>query len=257
VVFLPKKKLLFFIFVVTLMNIFISANAMIQLKLHKDTEHFFFYCTEQDVSCLNELSQKLEENHQRICDDLEYDFKGKIKVEIFPDIQAFHNAIGRPNSPDWSVGSVYNGEIHMTSPLSPGPVHTYNSLLKVIVHEFTHVVVNNIKSGVPRWLNDGLAAFEADQLDINRRNFLIRKIKANQIPKIKDLEIDSVSFGEIGGYQWSYTIIEFVVKNYGWKKVREWIRNYGIIKSTFKISEDEFHKKWIGFLEENYIKTKY
>lgn len=252
---LKMKKVLVFLFVVILMSTFISVNAMAELKLEKDTEHFLFYCTEQDISCLNELSQKLEENYQRICNDLGYNFKGKIKVKIFPDLQTFHNATGNPNSPNWFIGFENNGEIFITSPLNPGPAHNYKSILKGIVHEFTHVIVNDLKSSVPRWLDEGLASFEAGQMDINRHYCLFTEIFENRIPKIKDFEIDWVSFGEKGGYVWSYTIVEFVVQDYGWEKVREWIQNDGAIKSTFGIGDDKFQKKWISFLEKNYLKN--
>lgn len=254
--FLPKaSKLLFSLLIVILISTLISVNAMVKLKLQKDTEHFLFYCTKQDVSCLNDFSQILEENYQRVCNDLGYFVKDKIKIKIYPDLQTFHNETKNPGAPDWFVGQAKNGEILLTSPLNPGPAHDYRSLQKAIVHEFTHIVLYDINFPIPIWLNEGIASFEADQMDENQRNYIAMKIKANHIPNIKDLETDWIGFAYRGGYEWSYTIVELGIHDYGREKVREWVRNGGNIKTTFGINDDKFQEEWICFIKKNYIKN--
>jgi hypothetical protein len=249
-----KNQFLFSFICFVFINVFFLVLAASNLKLQKETEHFLFYCTDQDVSCLEDFSQKLEVYYYRICNELGYSFKEKINVQIFPDLQTYHNKIRLPNAPDWVVGNGNLDGIKMTSPLHSGQLD-YNSLLTVIVHEFTHVVIDNINLHIPIWVNEGMAVYEAGQMGEGQREFLATKIQANHIPKISDLQqMDSISFGNNGGYNWSYTIIEMVVKKYGWEKVREWVRNSGQIEPVFGISDNEFQDKWVAFLKKNYSK---
>lgn len=46
-------------------------------------------------------------------------------------------------------------------------------MIKVAIHEFTHVLVRKInKEGVPIWLNEGIATFEANQMDDSIKKFI-------------------------------------------------------------------------------------
>jgi hypothetical protein len=63
-------------------------------------------------------------------------FESKIDVFICPNIKSFHTAINVPDAPDWVVAPAKKNELIMVSPLNQGSVHTYESLMKAIVHEF-------------------------------------------------------------------------------------------------------------------------
>lgn len=114
------------------------------IELRKETEHFEFYCVESDVECLEDLAGTLEENYTKITTDLKTDLDFKVKVHVYKDIDTFHKATGLNDSPAWGVGIALGNGIQIVSPLNPGPKHSYQTMIQVVVHEFTHVEINNI-----------------------------------------------------------------------------------------------------------------
>lgn len=221
------------------------------LDLNKVTNHFKFLCVEKDISCLEEFSLELENNYDRITDDLNYKLKEKVEVRIYPDIDSFHfEVMGSYNYPNWMVGKAGFNFINIVSPLNPGGFHTYNSLLKTVVHEFTHVVVNQINpKGISRLLHEGVASYEARQMDSEKKNIIANSIYEDKVPSIKKLESD---FNGNDGYTFAYTIVEFMINRYGISKLNELIRNSKEFEAIFNITEEDFEKQWFEFLNNNY-----
>lgn len=115
----------------------------------------------------------------------------------------------------------------MVSPLNPGGVHSYDTLIKVAVHEFTHFIMKSItSSGVtfPVWLHEGVATYEARQTEL--LNDMGKWVKRNSIPSLSTLE----SPGSLEGladnnlYPFSYTLVEYIINEYGIEKLNAFIR---------------------------------
>ncbi len=231
-----------------------SANAAGEdkLKLQLESQHFRFYSFNKDVKCLNDLNKNLQENYKRISKDLNVSLKDKVDIEVYPDIQSFHNAIGAPMAPEWNVGTGWEGKIKMVSPLNPGKYHTYDTLMMVVVHEFTHVMVSQINSNlkdIPIWLNEGTAAFEAKQMNNNIKQGLKKKIQNNEVPPLFSMNSQNLSDG---GYAFSYTAVEYVVKNYGYNSLIKLIKSPSNLQEILGCSSEEFEKRWMDFLVKNY-----
>lgn len=221
------------------------------LECRKETEYFKFFCVENDELCLEKLSEILEYNYKKILYDLNLTLEKKVEVRIYPDMKTFHkNIVGNIDSPDWLVGITQHGIIHIVSPLNPGPAHKYDSILKIAVHEFIHILVKKINSqGVWRFLDEGLALFGAEQLEDRHKDILASAVLSKKIPTINELESD---FVEQNGFVFAYTIIEFIIKRYGFAKLNELIRNPSDFRKIFNTTEDEFEEEWIKFLNKHY-----
>lgn len=115
------------------------------LNMEFTSENFNLYSKKQDVKVLEDLSKVLESNYVRISKDMQTSFDSKIDVFIYPDTKAFHSAINYLDAPDWVVGAASKNELKMVSPLNPGSAHSYESLMKAIVHELAHTVVLNFR----------------------------------------------------------------------------------------------------------------
>lgn len=225
------------------------------IKLRKETEHFQFYCVESDAECLEDFAETLEENYFKITTDLKADLDFKVKVHVYKDIDTFHKSTGRTDAPDWVVGTAYGNGIQMVSPLNPGGIHSYESLIKVVVHEFTHVVINNIASPglmVPLWLHEGVAMYEAKQTD---QLYEVGKwVKRNMIPQLDSLEsygtYDTMSENKV--YPFSYTLIEYIINEYGIEKLNEFIRSPSDYNNAFGVDKDEFEQAWKDYLSEKH-----
>lgn len=216
-----------------------------------ESEHFIFYSKEKDKECIEALASTLSDSYARISEDLGVTLSKKVNIYVYSDLDTFHSAINQPDAPDWVVGIALPGTttIKMVNPLNVDS-HSYDSMLKVMVHEFTHIVTMNINPKVyslPLWLSEGIAMFEAGQTE--GVNEWISTAKASdKFPTLKELESGSYTFGNIGGYQFSYSIIEYMVKNYGYDKVIALIKSPTEFEEIFGLSKEAFQKEWIEYL---------
>ncbi|MFC1898671.1 serine hydrolase, partial [Candidatus Cloacimonadota bacterium] len=198
------------------------------LNLEFTSAHFELYSEKKDRKVLENLSEILERNYKVVTDHMSTEFEDKIRVYIYPDLKSFHKAINYSEAPDWVVGAAGRNELKMVSPLNPGSVHSYESLMQAIVHEFAHTVVLNIREhgavGLPNWLNEGYAYYEADQLTQSDRKSIQASLMNNTIPTWNEIkEANTANFGDMGGYGISASIVEFLVHSYGFNKLKLFI----------------------------------
>jgi hypothetical protein len=229
------------------------------LNLGFTSEHFNFYSEEEDEEdeeVLENLSKTLESNYSRISKDMQTSFDSKIDVFIYPELKAFHTAINYPDAPDWAVGAASKNELKMVSPLNPGNAHTYESLMKAIVHELAHTVVLNFRKqgpvGLPNWLNEGYAYYEAKQLTNAQRTLVHNQLLNNKIPSWNELEkADTVQFADINGYPISATIIEFLVGSYGLDKLKQFIIEPESVEKIYDMSQEDLERLWLEYLKQD------
>jgi hypothetical protein len=226
------------------------------LDLEFTSENFNFYSKKEDTKVLESLSKALESNYLRITEDMKTSFNSKIDVFIYPNIQSFHIALNVPDAPDWVVGAASKNELKMVSPLNPGSEHTYESLMKAIVHELTHTIVLNFRKqglgGLPNWLNEGYAYYEANQLDEVQRELVHTQLLNKTIPSWNELEnANDYQFGDINGYPISATIIEFLVKSYGLDKLKQFIIEPENVDTIYKMSKKDLEVIWLKNLKQD------
>lgn len=214
-----------------------------------ETNHFRFYSKKQDKDCLKDLANALEENYERITNSLKTFLDKKVDVYIYSDLSTYHKAINQPDAPNWVVGNSVpdSNTIQMVNP-SNADGRSYSYFMKVIVHEFTHVVEHNLntENNIPIWINEGVAMYEAKQAE-GTEQVLANAKSANKFPTLKDLETDSYTFGNNNGYQFSYSIIDYIVKNYGYDKLIALIKTPSEFEKTLDLSKEDFEKKWIDY----------
>ena len=249
------RRLVLLIMVIAIVSVFAScSNKSKQLdkeemKLEFASEHFNFYSENKYKNHCKKISEVLEKNHKKITDNLKIQSDEKTNIYVYSDLDSFHEAIGQPNASEWMVGAeMGNNVMKMVSPYIDKSKEDY--MIKVAIHEFTHVLVRNInKEVVPNWLNEGIATFEANQMDDSIKKF----IKSNQVPKIMDLEnMGAQRFGDNGGYAYSYSIVEFIINQYGYDDLVDLIKSPKDFEKILGLSQDEFQNKW-----EVYLKSKY
>ena len=226
------------------------------LNLQFASENFNFYSKQEDTKVLDSLSKALESNYLRLTKDMNTSFTSKIDVFIYPDLKKFHSALNLNDAPDWVVGAASKNELKMVSPLNPGSEHTYESLMKAIVHELTHTVVLNFRKqglvGLPNWLNEGYAYYEAKQLSESQRELVHTQLINKTIPSWTELEkANNYQFGDINGYPISATIIEFLVKSYGLNKLKQFICEPKNIEKIYNMSKEDLEILWLNHLKQD------
>ena len=214
--------------------------------------HVYGWITE--AAAADTVIEVLSGNYDRIADSLNGQLTQYVTVDIYHDLATYHNAMGWPTAPDWVVGnSVNETNIQMVSPYNPGPVHTFSGVIGIIAHELIHCFVHKIANGlyVSIWLNEGTATYIS-----------YMATNANDICYLIDLNagkpdlatINNYStFGDIGGYSFSYTIAEFIATELGdCGLLSQFIAsgsNYSVLGFA---DETAFTLAWHQFLDDKY-----
>ncbi|MCX2743771.1 hypothetical protein OO013_07840 [Mangrovivirga sp. M17] len=227
----------------------------ISYKLQHSNKYYNFYLEDKDVSVLNDLMLTLDSNYVVLTDIMKTDFSDKIDVIIYPDIEKFHKAIYLEDAPDWVVGAAGKNELKMVSPLNPGTVHDYESLIKAIVHELSHTVFINMRPqgqvGLPKWLNEGFAFYYAKQLSKESKDQILNNVTIENIPSWSYLnKAETVEFGENQGYEYSALIVEFIINKYGYESIRKLILNPTDFSNIFGLTASELETNWRNYLIE-------
>lgn len=223
------------------------------LTLAGESQHFVFYSTTGDIQVLDSLAMTLENKYSGITGRLGTQIEKKINVKVFPDIESFHVAINYPGAPDWVVGICNGDELLMVSPLNPGSAHTYKSLMQVIVHEFVHIAVFYARGkkvgGLPRWLSEGYAQYEAGQINDPVRRSVKLTLADKTAPSWKQLDAaPAMEFGTMNGYGLSVSIVEFLSVTYGIDKLVLLIRAPENIESIYGTQQNGLEKQWIQYV---------
>jgi len=256
-VFLNLLSIVYFVFL-TIPNLVGQNND--SLYLAKESQHFDFYSTKSDIKVLDSLAITLENNYSRITNRLGIQIEKKINVKVFPNIKSFHVAINYPDAPDWVVGSSIDDELLMVSPLNPGSSHTYKSLMQVVVHEFVHIAVYYTRGdkgmkGLPIWLNEGYAQYEAGQINESIRKSAKSSLIKKEPPTWTQLDtVSAMKFGYMNGYALSVTIVEFLVNTYGIDNLVLLIKEPENIEIIYGLSKDALEIQWIKYLKAYQIK---
>ncbi len=222
------------------------------LGLQKESDHFIFYYEASDSSVVDTITFRLEGSYDRILADLQLIVNGKIGVHIYPTLQEFHNAIGWPDAPDWLVGVGWT-EIHVVSPLNPGPAHSYEEIMdNVFIHEFTHICTRKINQNLPIWLNEGFACYEGGPY-YDKASVVAVYNRFGRIPALDELNSSYDNFVNFGGYPLCLTISTFIVVTYGMEKMSDFIRTPGDYTIFSGLTKNEFQELWMEHVKVNYL----
>ncbi|MCX5785150.1 MAG: peptidase MA family metallohydrolase [Elusimicrobia bacterium] len=224
------------------------------LKSTYTTEHFNFYFAE-DKAALQDMFAALENNYARVTKSFKIHPANRLKVEIYPDIRSYHRRTFGENSQDWMVGNFDPDErvLRIASPNHPGSYHKYKDVVRAAVHEFVHSVTfeyrNWSRDGLPAWLDEGLAVYYEGPLGKNDKKRIKEAVAANKVPTISNMH---ENFLKYGGYTFSCTVVDFILKKYGSGKLLEFIKDPAAYERIFAMPENEFSDAWHKYLKEKY-----
>lgn len=224
-------------------------------NMRKTTQHFIINYTEADKTCIGQVTGILENSYCAITRTFNQELKNRLNIEIYSEHHQLLNALGFVDGPKWIRGGIHTNKILLASPLNPPYGSNFNSVIKTAVHEFIHIILRHINDDLPRWLDEGIASYEAkDNSDDWIRRTVSAGIQNNSIPTFDDLNTgkDFEAFFNRDGYQYSYTIVESIVHYFGYEKLNEFIRMPDNCHEIFNITLVELQNKWINYIKERY-----
>ncbi|MCA1076462.1 hypothetical protein K9O30_22690 [Clostridium bowmanii] len=77
----------------------------------------------------------------------------------------------------------------------------------------------------------------------------------NTIPTFKDLDTgeDFETFFKRNGYQYSYTIVESIIEEFGYDKLYNLIEAPNNFVGILGITENQMQNKWVEYIKKNYL----
>jgi hypothetical protein len=129
--------------------------------------------------------------------------------------------------------------------------------LTTIAHELAHTAVDSIMGGcyasIPLWLNEGIAIYAEGELDEDYQSSLDDAIYFDSLFSLRSI---SYTYQEIDGdptqtYAQSYSIVKFLIEEYGQKKIRQLLDRLGegytydnALRKTFGVDMDGLEAAW-------------
>ncbi len=229
----------------------IDPNTRILLR---SNDYFEVWGLTSEDAAADTIIKVLTANYNRIADSLNVQLSEVIVVDVYRDLLTFHTAIGWPDAPDWVIGNASDSTINLVSPYNPGPVHSFNSIISAITHELVHCFVHKLAEDVyvSKWINEGSATYLSYQTPkeydicnyINKNN--------GKIPTLAELN-NGGTFGDIGGYSFSYTIVEYIVTQLGGSDTLSQFLASGMDYSILGFENElEFQDEWNQYIYINY-----
>lgn len=167
-----------------------------------------------------------------------------INLYIYPSIISFHvkrfGTVVGILLPEWIIGDNTSNDILIVSPLRPGKQHSYESIIKACVHEYVHVLSYRINPEIDKWLKEGLAVYLSGQ---KPQKGLLSTISSSDFSNINGLR-----FADIGGYQLSYYLVEYITINYGFNKVIELVITGSDYNKVFNKDKRVIFNEWMKYL---------
>jgi hypothetical protein len=252
---MTKHKKVLLIITILFLAVFIIIAVPENRKKFK-TKHFtFLYSSSIEKTKIAELSYALESNYQRIGNDLKTIPSDNIETNIYAQRWRYIKA-----TKNWGGSGNIEGisKLHFVE-----QAWGETDSKKVAVHEFAHTVTLKLLldhepqplnsknfdkkfSTFPSWLWEGISVFEAQQFVEPK---MLPYLNNGQYPSIAELN-NRIKGGKI--YSCGFTIIEYILFKYGQENFINLIKNYGDLKTSFNVTEEQFCNEWYEF-----VKTKY
>lgn len=223
--------------------------------MNRESKHFVVEYHESEKECVNEVLSLLEDKHSTIAKRIGKELKQKIIVKICSNRQELVHTLGIKDACEWVRGGIVQGKTVIASPLKPPPGSDYYNVINTVVHEFVHVLLREINTEIPKWLDEGIASFEGrDNDEAWIRDTILLGLENRTVPELDELDTgeDYERFFDIGGYQYSYAITEFVISVYGYETLMGLVKRPKNLEEIFHITYEEFSCRWIHYMEENY-----
>ena len=252
---LSRRRKIFLILLLIL-GVLLLIYFLPEKKQQLHTPHFtFLYSSSIQTGRVQELAKALEENYARISDALQTKPADNIQVNMYAQRWRYIKATGNFGASGNVEGE---GKLHFIE-----QAWSENENKKVAIHEFTHAVVLKFLidrapapldarqfdkqfAQLPVWLWEGISCYEAGQfIEPSTLPYLAR----GRYPGLAELNNRSKG-GKI--YSVGYTLIEFILHQYGQDKLLQLLAAYGNL-AVINQTEESFSRDWYAFLKEKYL----
>jgi len=173
-------------------------------------------------SFARELMDVCEEGLAKLTEDIGAYPERPIKIYIYSSSSDLSGAM--VYSEEWTGGVAFTDFGIIAISIAPSNLDWGKGAL---VHELTHLVVRQATFGpygqLPLWLDEGLAMYNECELDPSLRSDLEETILGRELISVRSLCSPFSAYTEKAylSYAESYSIVEYLLSNYGYDKMLE------------------------------------
>jgi hypothetical protein len=150
---------------------------------------------------------------------------------------------------DWYIGDNIGTRVLLTSPANPGKAHTYAETRNAVLHELVHAYNSLLNPHMTYWVDNGLAGYLSDQ----KPTYPVASY--SPLPTLTQTRVRGllapVTFANFGGYEYSYTYIEYLADTFGWDAVKSFAKS-GDTFAAFDADEQTIYDGWTVFVKSAY-----
>ncbi len=218
------------------------------------------YWYKGDESFAQEIMAVAQQALVQLASDTGAYLERPIKLYIYASAQDLQGAMIYPQ--EWTGGAAFTRYDTITIGIAPGNLQWGK---KAIAHELTHLVIHqmtlNPYGGLPNWLDEGLAMHTEGVLGPQFTTHLNRAIAENGLISVPSLSSPFSAYADeaLLAYAQSYSVIEFLISNYGQDKMLELLNTFregsgydAALEKVYGFDMDGLDALWRDYITEQY-----
>jgi hypothetical protein len=212
------------------------------LPLSMETRYGTFKFSARDKTTIDDLSKTCDEYLYKISCDLELEINKNTIIEIYPNQAVYDNFIINP-SLRGSPAISGNGIIQLVSPNAKIKIDSisYPHRLLFIIHEYVHLMVDQLESPPPTYLDEGLACYYGSY---DFYHFIIKE-HFGEIKLIPSIEQLQNQYYEIPAADiFSFLVVDYLINSYKKEPISS------IIRQPDSIISENAH--WTQYITDKY-----
>src|SRR3990172_7993536 len=218
-----------------------------------NSRHFFFRFHEQDQLYMNPIIARAEALYEKITQDIGFAPTELIGVTMAFTEAEFNQFQQEGNRlPQWAVGVAYPA-LNLMVIRSPRLVAgTQENPLKTFIHELSHLILASQfgRTPIPRWLNEGLAMYEAYEWSPSQDLLMARAVLSRRLISLDHLTRAFGGEEDIAvrqAYFQSYSLVNYLISTYGLEDFHSFVLRLArgesfeqALQETFLLSPQSF-----------------
>jgi len=223
------------------------------------------YWYEGNDNFIRELMDATQETLSRLAENTGAELDGTIKIYIYANSEDLRGSMIFPQ--EWTGGVAYTqyGVIAIGIQPTTGGLEWGK---RVIAHELTHLVIHRVTfspySGIPTWLDEGLAVSAEGELD---NAFVAALNIAEEQDEFITVRSLSSPFSAYSGesmlaYAESYKIVSYLINEYGRERMFDLLNTFQqgagydeALVNVYGFNMDGLHERWLDYSYPGIIDT--
>jgi len=194
----------------------------------------------------------------RLAEDTGAELERPIKIYIYADSRDLLGAMIYPQ--EWTGGVAFTRYGTIAIGIAPGKLEWGK---RAIAHELTHLVIHqmvfNPYNDLPTWLDEGLAMYNEGPQPLALFSLLNKAIAVDSLISVRSLSSPFSAYREeaVLAYAQSYSLVEFLLRNYGQGKILELLNIFregssydGALERVYGFDMDGLDSLWREYILE-------